>query len=82
MVPVMCELWSEADGCQPALEHYVTSLDHQNGLYCVKQGICDRGIDVVRCAFEGGHGMYGDLAVLMWEFMSAHPMPPELLPAH
>lgn len=79
MVPIMCTLWSEADGCQPTLEHYPMSLDHQNGLYCIKQGKCEEGIDVVRCAWEGGHGMYNNLATIMWEFFAAHPMSPERL---
>ena len=74
MVPVMNDLWAQADGCTPALAHYPTSFDHGNGLYCVQQGDCPAGVDVVRCAWQGGHGMYGNLAGLMWEFMAAHPM--------
>ena len=78
----MCELWAEADGCEPALAHYPTPLDHQNGLYCVQQGACPGGVDVVRCAWEGGHGMFGNLAELMWAFMSAHPLPAAATAAH
>jgi hypothetical protein len=41
---------------------------------CVQQGRCEaENVDVVRCAWNGGHGMYGSLAPLIWEFFQAHP---------
>ena len=106
-VPIMCEIFSRADGCDPeVLQHYPTSFDHQNELCeivgcalslvaaasakllhvvarvavlcstadCMQQGRCEaENIDVVRCAWNGGHGMYGSLAPLVWEFFQAHP---------
>lgn len=41
---------------------------------CMQQGRCEaENVDVVRCAWDGGHGMYGSLAPLIWEFFEAHP---------
>ena len=30
-------------------------------------------VQVVRCAWNGGHGMWGNLAGLIWEFFEKHP---------
>ena len=42
MVPIMCDIFARADGCDPEyVEHYPTSFDHQQQMYCVQQGKCE-----------------------------------------
>ncbi len=71
------DLWAsvESQGCSNSTSSYPTSLDGVKGFRCIQRTGCATGVELVDCAWDGGHDWPRDgetefASKVIWEFFA------------
>ena len=74
------DLWASdtSQNCSDAARAYPTSKDGVEGFRCIERGDCATGVELVDCAWDGGHdwprrGETEFASTVIWEFFEQNP---------